>query len=230
MVAMVLSVIAFILTIYSSYACNYMRIDGFLYPSFPYHISGNGGRYGVGLLSFQSPDAASQLYCYLYTVNQADYLFDPSFKAARAFGVIANISSGIAMIALFLIACLEYSKCGLLILGGLSIVASMSSALTFLFFNSALASPPYNGTFSVSAGLAIGGLIFSAATAFVVCKLPPAEDPFEGQPEPAPYAPGTETITETKMPDGSKKVTKTTVNPDGSKTIEETVYPPPADA
>ena len=37
------------------------------------------------------------------------------------------------------------------------------------------------------------------------------------------FAPGTETITETSLPDGSKKTTKTVVGLDGSRTVTETV-------
>jgi hypothetical protein len=37
------------------------------------------------------------------------------------------------------------------------------------------------------------------------------------------FAPGTETVTETLLPDGSKKVTRTTVGLDGSKSVTETV-------
>jgi len=37
------------------------------------------------------------------------------------------------------------------------------------------------------------------------------------------FAPGTETITETILPDGSKKTTKTVVGLDGSKTVTETI-------
>lgn len=70
-------------------------------------------------------------------------------------------------------------------------------------------------------------------TAVLIHKLPDAsEDSF-----PAPVAtpaqaaaplgasapPGTVTVTEQVLPDGTKKTTKTTVNADGSKTVEETV-------
>jgi len=37
------------------------------------------------------------------------------------------------------------------------------------------------------------------------------------------FAPGTETITETILPDGSKKTTKTVVDLNGSKTVTETI-------
>ena len=40
-------------------------------------------------------------------------------------------------------------------------------------------------------------------------------------------APGTQTITETQMSDGSKKITKSVVNADGSMTVTEEVVPAP---
>ena len=40
---------------------------------------------------------------------------------------------------------------------------------------------------------------------------------------PEAFQPGTETITETILADGSRKIVKTTVNVDGSKTVTETI-------
>lgn len=37
------------------------------------------------------------------------------------------------------------------------------------------------------------------------------------------FEPGTETVTETVMPDGSRKIIKTTVDMDGSKSVTETI-------
>jgi hypothetical protein len=57
----------------------------------------------------------------------------------------------------------------------------------------------------------------SAVAAADPAGISPGEQPL------APFRPGTETVTETIMLDGSRKTTKTTVNLDGSKTIEETI-------
>jgi hypothetical protein len=54
---------------------------------------------------------------------------------------------------------------------------------------------------------------------------PPRNSSLSPRPEQGPeaFAPGTETVTESILPDGSKKVTTTRVDYDGSKTITETI-------
>ena len=77
--------------------------------------------------------------------------------------------------------------------------------------------------------MSIAAVLVALATGIVTCCLPASVEPFTSEitgPTREPFQPGTITETETIMPDGSTKITRTTVNFDHSKTIEETVYDP----
>jgi hypothetical protein len=77
----------------------------------------------------------------------------------------------------------------------------------------------------VGSGFAIISMTLSFATALLVFTIPPAKDiAFEGAPPIAALPePGTKTVMETVMPDGTKNITETIVNADGSRTVTETV-------
>jgi hypothetical protein len=113
--------------------------------------------------------------------------------------------------------------------GGMALVGFICSATTgFLVLQ--IGPPGSSGNYIVSPP-GQGGGSTTSGDAYVA---PPPRRNFpapkraEEKPEAAPeeaeaFQPGTETLTETNMPDGSRKIIKTTVEPDGSKTITETI-------
>ena len=105
------------------------------------------------------------------------------------------------------------------------LILDFCDTVTFVAFASKFTSSPYNGRFYVGPGLAIAAACFSLVTGLLCCKLPVAKRAETAPPAQA-YQPGTVTVTETMMPDGTKKIVKTTVNPDGSQTVEETIERP----
>ena len=234
MVATVLAIVGYVLMINATWTCNYFLTDGYVtYNSSEYFVVDTDGtqRGGVGLFSFQGVDDTGQYwYCYRYNEDQVQNsgFLDGPFKAASALGIISNICLGITMVLMIAIGCIALSPTAITFVGCLCLFGSLCSVLTFVAFASDLTKPPYNGTFFIGPGVAIAAALVSLATGVVVLKIPPASDadPFMGEPEPQPFQPGTVTVSETTMPDGTKKVTKTTVNPDGSQTVEETVITP----
>lgn len=76
--------------------------------------------------------------------------------------------------------------------------------LTFVGYASFVTDPPYNATFSVGSGLAIGAACLALITGLLIISAPLAQSPIE-QAGVQPFAPGTVTKTETVMPDGSRK-------------------------
>lgn len=188
----------------------------------------------VGLFMYEdgykSGDDKFNWVCYVYDDEQVDFL-DSNFKTARFMGAVAIGVLGISMILLALTCCVQYQSFALKLAGILMIVGGFCQCATFIIFQSDLCSDPFECKFYLSAGICIAAVLTAWATGVLAMLLPPSVEPFtseDGGPAREPFEPGTVTETETIMPDGTTKITRTTVNPDGSKTIEETVYDPPA--
>lgn len=232
MIAMALSIIGYVLMINATWTCNYFLIDGYLTYNGTYFVSDPSQQKGVGLFSFQGldPEYNQYWYCYQYSQSQLQNsgFLDGPFKAGLAMGILANICLGITMVAMLAIGCVSFAMSAIKVIGILCMFGSLFAILTFVTFGSALRDSPYNATFFIAPGVAIAASVVAFITGVIVLMLPPAKpaDPYESEPTPQPYEPGTETVTETTMPDGTKKITKTKVNPDGSQTVEETVIKP----
>ncbi|KAI2506927.1 hypothetical protein MHU86_7519 [Fragilaria crotonensis] len=194
------------------------------------------GATGFGLLSYahdisdvEVDDGPYELSyeCSAWTYDSASYFFDSTWLAAMAFGMIANISSFIAMVGALLMSCVSFSRPTLLLFTALLVLACISELLTLLTFASNICSE-FKCKFSYSAGFAIGGSISAFVTALLFYQTPSDQTGsfnsgyFAGEP------PGTVTVHETVDPDGTKTIVKATVNADGSKTIEETIEHPNA--
>ena len=192
------------------------------------------GATGFGLLSYAKNITDNKFddgpydisdSCSAWTYDAASYFFDSAWEAARAFGIIANITSGISLLAAFLMSCMSFSRVLIRVFAGLMLLASISELLTFLVFASSVCKD-FTCKFAISAGFAIGGSISAFITALLFYHTPPDRDSsflpsfFGGEP------PGTVTVQETVDPDGTKTIVKTTVNADGSKTVEETIERP----
>lgn len=230
--ALLWTIIAYSFAFNASYGCFYVTAQ--IPDDTPLGII-TGGSLGFGLLSYSDPltdfrqDFSYQ--CFAWTPSAADYFFDASWKTARAFGVMGNLSTGIPMIAAILMSCMSLSKGILKIFTYVLFFGSLCELLTFIAFSSDVCTE-YNCEFDVGAGLAIGGSIAAFIGGYIFSKLPdvdgenfmPGAMISGGQPA------GTVTVQETIEPDGTKKTVKTTVNVDGSQTVEETIQHPQAQA
>lgn len=227
MIALVLSIVTWVLGINATWGCRYIQVDGYIVPPAFFNNPEVFGRRGVGLLSYEALNSNGDWYCFAYTEDQISETswLDSSFKAARAMGIIANIALGVPMVLLLAIGCVRFNLLAIKGMGWLELLGSVTMMLTLVMLSSDLTKDPFNGTFYVGPGLAIASSIIGFLTALCILKIPKAEDPLENQPPAQAFQPGTETTTETVMPDGSKKVVKTLVNPDGSQTVTETVIP-----
>jgi hypothetical protein len=229
-IAMTLSIISYICTIIASQLCFFVQIEGVLFDFPPYGLrSSSGGKYGVGIFSYEDR-LTSEWTCSSYSsdmIDNASY-FDGAFKTARVFAVMSNVCIGIGMICLIASACVEFTPKAMTFLGFLLGAGSIFELLTFSFFASSVCNEFQSCSFSVGSGFAIISMTLSFVTTLVVCTIPPAKDTtFEGAPSiVARPEPGTKTVMETVMPDGTKKITETTVNADGSQTVAETVVRP----
>lgn len=170
---------------------------------------------GIGLYSFERPNG----YCELWTESQVQS-FDSSFKAALAFGYLANLSAIISIIMLIITTCLPFPPVLMKVTGCLVATTALAECFTFLFFASDFCDEG-SCKFGGAAGIAIVAILVALLTAATVFKIPPVIKPDNSPP--VPEQPGTVTKTETTMPDGTTKTVTTTVNTDGSKTVEEKV-------
>jgi hypothetical protein len=228
---MILSITSFIFTILASNLCFYVQIEGVLFDLPPYGLpSSRGGKNGVGIFSYEDR-LGSEWTCSAYSndmIDNASY-FDGAFKAARAFAVMSNVCIGIGMICLIVSGCVEFTPNAMKFLGFLLGAGSFFELLTFSFFASSVCDEFESCHFYVGAGFAIISMTLSFFTALLTCKIPPAKETIFGD-VPAPIValplPGTKTVMETILPDGTKNITETTVNADGSKTVSETVVRP----
>jgi hypothetical protein len=228
-IAMILSIISYIFTISASNLCFFVQIEGVLFDFPPYGLrSASGGSYGVGLFSYEDR-LASEWTCSAYSNNMIDNAsyFDSAFKTARAFAVMSNVCIGIGMICLIISSCVEFTPNAMKFLGFLLGAGSLFELLTFSFFASSVCDEFQSCSFYVGAGFAIVSMTLSFITALLTCIIPPANDTLEGLPPiVAVSEPGTKTVMEVVMPDGTKNITETTVNADGSQTVTKTVVRP----
>jgi hypothetical protein len=245
--ALILALITVVFSYSASGGCYFVQVGASLTTAGP--VIAPGVSAGWGLLSFEDATALSNstnatsddvdYACYVYTEEQLDEM-DAPFRAARIFAMFGNGFLAISMFLLLISSCMQFNQGGLLAIVTMLLIGGTFYCLTFIFYASNLICGQYGCEFQIGSGLAIGAILFAFITAAVVAKLPAdSRGPFREGEAPMPvqqqhqqqsqlqasqaYAPGTQTISETVMPDGTKKITKTTVNADGSKTVEETV-------
>lgn len=184
---------------------------------------------GWGLYTFEDGLRSADDHdwkCYRYSESQEDKLDDP-FMFAQLLGLVANVLLGIAAVLFLLSSCCAFPRLIVLVTSLIQLLGGCCLGATLYVLTTKFCSDPFNCRFYVGAGIAALGALVAIINSFVMCTLAPAKYVFD---EPVrdgslvAFTPGTETITETIMMDGTKKVTKTTTHDDGAQTIEETVY------
>ena len=114
-------------------------------------------------------------------------------------------------------------------LGCLIGAGSLFQLLTLTLFASSVCDEFRSCKLSTGVYFAIISTILALLTAILTCKIPAKDKDttFDGVPAPivavALPRPGTKTVTETVMPDGTKSIPETTVNADGSQTVTKSV-------
>ena len=231
--ALLFACIAYSLAISASFGCFFVTVQ------IPYDRTFGGttfeGSMGFGLMTHSRGVehfyGAANHVCIPWSYNAANYFFDEAWQTARAFGIIANICTGISMLAAFIMTCMPFSETLIRVFTGLLFFGSLCELLTFVAFASSVCSD-YDCQFGESAGFAIGGSIAAFIAGILFCKIPlaPDDDFIPAVIMDGGEAPGTVMVQETVEPDGTKKIVKITVNADGSKTVEETIERPAAKA
>ena len=211
---MLFAFISYLCIVPSTNGCFYVESEGFLFDSPPYGSpSPNGARYGAGLYTYEDTSLGDYT-CTIYSsdmIEDATYV-DDAFHSARVFGGFANGLCGISVILLIVATCIEFSPKALKGVALCLIFASMFQWLTFVFFASALCDEFTSCDLSYGASFGIAGGIVAFMAGVLCFKIPPARDAFaddlEGVPHPQGYPPaelipGTATLTETSLLDGT---------------------------
>ena len=189
------------------------------------------GKAGWGLFTFEDGRRSEDDHdwkCYRYSDQQENKLDDP-FMTAQILGLVANVMLGIAALLFLLASCCAFPRLIVLATAFIEFVGGACLGATLLVLSTEFCSDPYDCRFYAGAGFAVLGAVVALINSCVMCTLGPAKYLFDAPVRDGSlvaFSPGTETVTETRMFDGTKKVTKTTTHDDGAQTIEETVYDP----
>lgn len=184
--------------------------------------------------------------CNRYRKPQIEAYFDGTFKLARGFAVMANMSVFLASVTVLVSTCASLHRVILKAAGFLLVLGSVFTLLMFVFFASdAISEDPHNRRIGWGSGFNVLSMILSAIAGFVTMKLRPVETTSEtdnaesesqastGKEQPIKakrnvvMPPGVETVEETILPDGSRKYTTRKWHKDGSSTKTEEIVPPP---
>ena len=188
-----------------------------------------GDKAGWGLFTFEDGRRNVDDHdwkCYRYSDKQEDKLDDP-FMTAQILGLVSNVLLGIAAILFLLSSCCAFPRLIVLATSFIEFLGGCCLGATLIVLSTEFCSDPYECRFYAGAGFAVLGAVVAIINSFVMCTLKPAKYLFDAPVRDGSlvaFTPGTETVTETRMMDGSKKLTKTTTHDDGAQTIEETVY------
>ena len=150
--------------------------------------------------------------------------FHPTIQTARAFSLMASGLLGVCFLMLCGMSCQSVAPAAIKFLACLCFVGGSMELFTFLVYASTLCEE-YRCQFGAGAGMAIAGHVLATVNAIIIYKLPrvaAASDEERDGVVSTLLVPGTTDVTETTLPDGSKRIIKVTVNYDGSQTVEET--------
>jgi hypothetical protein len=162
-------------------------------------------------------------YCLQYEQNYIDYFFDATWKAARAMALMSNICGGITLIITICLSCVSIPKMFLNFTTFLSAAAGFFESLTFIAFSSDICKN-FNCNFRWGAGCAIGAIVVYFFNACLLYSVPKYEREENYVLSHVPHTaastlpgtvsppPGSVSMTQTVLPDGTKKTVRTTIN------------------
>lgn len=226
---MCLALSAFFMSLCATWGCYFIQVDATYSTLGGEGITAIEGWAGWGLYTYEDGIRREDDHdwkCYRYSDEQEDKLDDP-FMIAQLLGLLSNVLLGIAGLLFFLSSCCAFPRVVVLATSLIEIIGGLALGATVYVLSTEFCSDPYKCRFYVGAGFAILGCLVAIVNSFVMCTLKPAKYIFDKAVTDGSlvaFTPGTETLTETIMMDGTKKVTKTTTHEDGAQTVEETVY------
>ena len=190
----------------------------------------NIGFVQLGLYSYPDPRGGTVCVAYeelLYRDDREEIdelFFHPAILAARGFSLIASSLTGVCFLMLCLMSWINVARAAIKFLAFLCFIGGSMELFTFVVFASALCGE-YRCRFGAGCGMAIATYVLAMINTIIIYKLPrgaAAGDEEQDGVISTLLVPGQTEVTETILPDGSKRIIKITVNHDGSKTVEET--------
>ena len=150
-------------------------------------------------------------------------LFGVAWEISRAMAISATVLGALALVGTLSLSCMSTPKWILTIISILYVISALCAPVTFMMFAECEWDYELGNVCKIGPGgyLVIVAPVFYVASAILVCK---------NKKKPERAAPPTNVmITITKLPDGTKKSVKTTIDGYGNKTIEEIIEEPPED-
>lgn len=196
-----LTTLAFILSLYAHFSCRFVERDITISPS-----AGEGtgtsttlNAFSLGIWSFMDPNVNGFCYGYPSTID-----FDPYFKTSRAMAPISAVLGGLVMINFWFSSCVGMQKSCWRFCAFVLILTTVCEALTFLMFKSNLCTEQgsnfkFNCKLSTGGNLSIAACVLYFVAALSVCNTP--------NPRGFP-------------PDNIATVRTETIQPDGTRVIE----------
>ena len=228
---MCLALSAAFMSLCATWGCYFIKVDATFSTLGSEGITKIDSKAGWGLFTYEDGRRNEDDHdwkCYRYSDSQEDKLDGP-FGTAQLFGLISNVLLGIAAVLFLLSSCCAFPRLIVLVTAFLEVLGGAALMATLVVLGTEFCSDPYDCHFYVGAAFAVLGAVVAFINACVMFTLQPAKYLFDAPVRDGSlvaFSPGTETITETRMYDGTKKLTKTTTHDDGAQTIEETVYDP----
>lgn len=204
----------------------------------------------MGLFSFQNfleyGGAGAEHICMSYNKEQIKAYMGSAFRWSRMFAVLSHFTLFVATLLVTIGSCAFVHINIWKTTGILFLVGSLCEVLIFVVYSSdSLTGDLHQGRFFWGSALLIVSILFTIAAGVMTLRIPPfdpenipesALDALREQPmvqqilpeaakEKKPYKmpPGVETVTETILPDGSRKYTTTKWNKDGTTTVTEEI-------
>ena len=178
------------------------------------------GYFRIGLYGYEDPENDRQ--CIVYYQDDIENTFGPMMTAARVCAAVGSLFLAIAMVPQFFLPCFAFPEIVTKLLAASALLGGLLEGMTFLIFGT----KPCRDTKcerDIGTGLAVAAILLAFTNVYFLRKLPQVvgreSHRLYGYPG---LTAGTTTTTETKLPDGSRKIVRATMNKDGSLTIEET--------
>jgi hypothetical protein len=216
----------------ATWGCYFIQVDHSFTSTGPEDlVKLNEGKAGFGFFTYEDgrkDEDDHDWKCYRYSDEQEDLLDDP-FSTAQILGIVANALLGVAALLFLLSACCAFPRMIVLACALIEFFGGVVMALTLMVLSTKYCSGEYSCRLWAGAGFAILAAVVAMVNSVVMVTLQPAKYLFDEpvqEGELVAFSPGTETVTETVMMDGTKKIAKITTDEDGAQTIEETVIEP----
>ena len=229
---MCLSLSTFFMSLCATWGCYFIQVDHSFTSTGEEGLTKlQEGKAGWGLFTYEDGRKNEDDHdwkCYRYSSEQED-LLDDAITTAQVYGIVANALLGVAALLFLISACCAFPRMIVLACAFVEFAGGVMIALTLTTLSTEYCSGEYSCRFYAGAAFAILTAIVAVINSIVMVTLQPAKYLFDTNVQDGEllaFSPGTETVTETVMLDGTTKIAKITTHDDGAQTIEETVIEP----